>query len=187
MRNIYSLILLIFFVQYALTATDGLLITVTGPVDQSYNQCSGDLFYFFFPVTYVNAEDFMDKKLFSLDLQYPKDLKAECEIYKSEQINESLKEGEATPGFIICKINPGNTLLYKEKVLLKPSYEWPEDITVEDYETHIGNNPVVSNEVDCPKPTYEVTLLEKLQDQCDSQDTKLHRLTGDVNFIKNND
>ena len=97
----------------------------------------------------------------------------------------TLKEGEGVEGFVICEINPGNTLLYKDKIYLKTKYDWPEDVTVVDYEKHIGSNPVVTEAVDCPKPTYEITLLEKLQDQCDSQNNKLHHLTASVNYIKN--
>ena len=185
MRNIYSLILLIFLVQYALSSTDGVTLTITGPIDQSYNGCSGNVFYFFFPVTYEAADEYMDKTLFSLELEYPKGLKADCKIYQQPNI-DSLKESEGTEGYVICTIDPGNTLLYKEPVKLKSKYDWPEDVTVVDYEKHIGSNPVVTEAVDCPKPTYEITLLEKLQDQCDSQNNKLHHLTASVNYIKNN-
>jgi hypothetical protein len=184
MRNIYSLILLIFLVQYALSSTDGVTLTITGPIDQSYNGCSGNVFYFFFPVTYEAADEYMDKTLFSLELEYPKGLKADCKIYQQPNI-DSLKESEGTEGYVICTIDPGNTLLYKEPVKLKSKYDWPEDVTVVDYEKHIGSNPVVKEAVDCPKPTYEITLLEKLQDQCDSQNNKLHHLTASVNYIKN--
>ena len=184
MRNIYSLILLIFLVQYALSSTDGVTLTITGPIDKSFNQCSGDVFYFFFPVTYEAPDEYMDKTLFSLELEYPKGLKADCKIY--QQNKDTLKESEGVEGFVVCAIDPGDTLLYKEPVKLKSSYDWPEDVTVVDYEKHIGNNPVVTNAVDCPKPTYEITLLEKLQDQCDSQNNKLHHLTASVNYIKNN-
>ena len=184
MRNIYSLILLIFFFQYALTSTDGVVITVTGPVDQNYNQCSGDLFYFFIPVNYENAEEYMDKTLFSLELEYPKGLKADCKIYK-QQNKDSLEEGEEVAGYVMCEINPGNTLLYKDKIYLKSEYTWPEDVTVVDYEKHIGNNPVVTEKVDCPVPSYEITLLDQLHDQCDSQNNKLHHLTCNVNYVKN--
>ena len=183
MRNIYSLILLIFLVQYALSSTDGVTLTITGPIDQSYNGCSGNVFYFFFPVTYEAADEYMDKTLFSLELEYPKGLKADCKIY--QQNKDTLKESEGVEGFVVCAIDPGDTLLYKEPVKLKSSYDWPEDVTVVDYDKHIGSNPVVTEAVDCPKPTYEITLLEKLQDQCDSQNNKLHHLTASVNYIKN--
>ena len=184
MRNIYSLILLIFLVQYALSSTDGITLTITGPIDPANNECIADFYYFFIPVTYEAADEYMDKTLFSLELEYPKGLKADCKIFPQPNI-DSLKESEDAKDYVVCSIDPGDTLLYKEPVKLKSSYDWPEDVTVVDYEKHIGNNPVVTDAVDCPKPTYEITLLEKLQDQCDSQNNKLHHLTASVNYIKN--
>ena len=177
MKKIYSLILLICFVQYSLSSGE-VNIQITGEIES--NGCQGEEYSFSIPISTTGLEDGQSLDL-PLPLASPEGLTANCKV-SSPQDNSLQSSTES----LECSVNPGNVLLYKKKISLHPTYQWPEGLHVEDWDKYIEPNPVVSESATCPVPAYEFTDINTLTDQCYKENPDYHLLQAYGRLSKNN-
>lgn len=173
MKNIYSLFLLVCFVQYSLSSGDGITVNILGPVVQA-NECQEKYFIFYIPVSITGLEEGKTLKL-SLPIDSPKGLTAQCESLLSQGVE-----------YLGCSIDLLNTYFHDTQITLPKVYPGPDTINCEDWETFIGENPVVDLSATCPENLYEFSELSNFSDECYKEKNPEYHLLkaqGKLNLI----
>lgn len=155
MKIIYSLFLLICFVNYSLSSGDGVTVNILGPVLEAANECQGKFLIFYIPVSIVGLEEGKNLDL-TLPVASPDGLTAQCKNVFSQ--------GQEYLG---CSIDPLNNYFLNTPISFHTTYKGPDTINVEGWEDFIGQNPVIASSATCPnKDLYDFSDLNNFSDEC---------------------